>query len=206
MVVSDLYGIDAMKNVKEDFIRLLIDKPHPWLVTVWIIDRVPYVFKGDAGLYAEWRHDLAKNLGVDASALVITGSGAFGVSLNPDKNYKYFDDDSDIDVAIVSEHHFNVGWRTIRNLGSKFHKLSPLERASIVAHQKNYIYWGTIATDRILGVMPFGQEWSKALSEMANVDPTKGRTINARIYKDFDSLRAYQVFGLKTLMNNELER
>ena len=114
--------------------------------------------------------------------------------------------DSDIDVAVISEYHFNDAWRTLRNLGTEIHKLSQPAKQSVKDHVNKYIYWGTIATDRILNIFPFGKAWSETLKQMQELNPTMGRTINARIYKDFDSLRAYQVNNLKNLRTQELEK
>ena len=64
-------------------------------------------------------------------------------------------------------------------------------------HQDHYIYWGTIATDKLLSCMPFGREWLVALSAMSGRNPTYGRDINVRLYRDFASLRSYQLLGFK---------
>jgi len=60
-------------------------------------------------------------------------------------------------------------------------------------HSTRFIYWGTIATDRLLGVLPFGSLWLPALSKMSRIAPTVGKNINLRIYADYDSLRTYQI-------------
>lgn len=195
-----------MEHVKQQFITDLLAKPTELIASVWIIDRIPLIFNDDREQYASWRCKLAKGLEVDPSSLVITGSCSFGISLNPNKNYRYFDSGSDIDVAVVSEYHFNQAWRTLRNLGSEIHSFTPRTRQSIDDHVKRYIYWGTIATDRILHILPFGKIWNEALEEIKKETPTLGRSVNARIYKDFDSLRAYQVNNLKNLRTQELEK
>ena len=64
----------------------------------------------------------------------------------------------------------------------------------------------TIATDKLLPYLPFGTQWSNALRAMSKLEPTKNRQIKARIYKDFESLRAYQVNNLKNLRTQELEK
>lgn len=195
-----------MEQVKASFISELLAKPPELVASVWIIDRVPLIFEGDVERYATWRSHLSKGLDVDPSSLVVTGSGAFGISLNPNKNYRFFDSNSDIDVAVISEYHFNHAWRALRNLGSEIHKLTPSTKQSVTDHVRRYIYWGTIATDRILHILPFGKAWNEAIEKIQRTYPTTGRTIKARIYKDFDSLRAYQVNNLKNLRTQEIEK
>lgn len=195
-----------MEQRKQEFLDDLLSSPPELIASLWVLERTPVLFEGEVKSYAEWRRNLASLIDVDPSEIIITGSGAFGVSLNPNKNYRFFNDKSDIDIAIVSEYYFNVSWRYLRNLGSGIYKMTPAAKQSVKDHVEKYIYWGTIATDKILPYLPFGKEWIKALEDMAKVSPTEGRDIKARIYKDFDSLRAYQVNNLKNLRTQELEK
>lgn len=195
-----------MEELKKQFLEELQTKSADLMASLWIIDTVPYIFGGNSEDYAIWRNKLAKLIEVDPSALIVTGSSNIGFSLNPYKNFKLFDQDSDIDVAIVSDYHFNQAWRTLRNLGADLYDLSASGKQSVKDHASKYIYWGTIATDRILQLLPFAIEWNNAFNKMCEENPTKGRKINARIYKDFDSLRAYQVNNLKNIRLSEIEK
>ena len=195
-----------MEETKRMFIADLLTIPADLLASVWIIDRIPHIFDNDIKLYAAWRRGLAKGLNVDASAVLITGSAAFGVSLNPNKNYRFFNAESDIDVAVVSDYHFTEGWRTLRSIGPAMHRMPPKVKQSIVDHVQRYIYWGTIATDKILHLLPFGKQWAKTLEEMAKIEPTLGRSVKIRVYRDLDSLRAYHVNNLTNLKTNELSK
>lgn len=195
-----------MEETKKQFLEELISHPADLLVSVWIINRIPHIFNQDMRAYAVWRHELAKLLNVDASALLITGSAAFGVSLNPYKNYKFFDDSSDVDVAVISDYHFTEAWRALRNIGPKRHGMTPKIKQSIDDHVQRYIYWGTIATEKLLHLFSFGNQWAAALDSMSKMSPTVGREINVRVYRDLDSLRAYQVANLTKLKTEELSR
>ncbi len=79
-------------------------------------------------------------------------------------------------------------------------------KQSVRDHVHKYIYWGTIATDKLLPYLPFGKKWLEALDQMSRIAPTVGRDIKIRVYKDFDSLRSYQVNNLKNLRAQELEK
>tara|TARA_Y100000296_G_scaffold85988_1_gene124254 strand:- start:4152 stop:4754 length:603 start_codon:yes stop_codon:yes gene_type:complete len=195
-----------MEDIRAKFKKELLESSLDLVSSIWILNRTPYIFNGEFRAFEEWRYQLSSLIGVDASEVIITGSGAFGVSLNPNKNYRMFDESSDIDVAIISEYHFNISWRFLRNLGSEIHKFSPAVKQSIKDHVTRYIYWGTIATDKILPHLPFGKEWAESLREMSYHPSTSGRDIKARIYKDFESLRAYQINNLRNLRTQELER
>ena len=194
-----------MEDIKNEFLKELISLPPELIASLWILDRTPYPFNEDKKQYAEWRYKLSSMIEVDSSEIIITGSAAFGISLNPYKNFRFYDDNSDIDVAIISEYFFNTSWRFLRNLGNKKHSMPQAAKQSVEDHVHKYIYWGTIATDKLLPYLPFGKKWLEALEEMSKIEPTKNRIIKARIYKDFDSLRDYQVNNLKKLKIKGIE-
>lgn len=170
---------------------LLTSRPNEFLNN-YIFDRVPAVFAGDRVLYISWKHRLSKLLEVDANELVIVGSAALGFSLNPAHPFTSFDDESDVDVAVISSYHFAQSWRFLRASGSLRARLSPRELTAFDDHRTRLIYWGTIATDRILQHLPFGPAWMDAIDEMQKHAPTVNRDITFRVYNDFDALRSYQ--------------
>ena len=131
--------------------------------------------------YIKWKEELSKKINIDSSAIIFTGSAGCGFSLNPNKNYKKFDDDSDIDLALISSHYFDISWHSLRNLGTKYYSLTHIQKNSVRDHEKRLIYWGTNATDKILSILPFGKLWIIALANMGRAKPCEGRTINIRI-------------------------
>lgn len=167
-----------------------------------LFDRVPHAFGADRSLFAGWKRDLAQRIDVDPACITLVGSAATGFSLNPNKNFKPFDDASDIDVAVISQHHFAIGWRYLRTNGARRLRVDMATRNAWDEHVNRYIYWGTLATDRLLGVLPFGREWLQAVTHMSSVSPTLGRPVNLRIYWDYDALRSYQVRGAKHLRDS----
>ena len=109
---------------KERFLSDLKNKPLSLVFSKWILDKTPHIFEGDKVKGIEWRERLSEDLGVDSHALSIIGSAALGFSLNPNKNFRYFDENSDIDLSIISHHHFEIGWNYLRNLGTELYKLN----------------------------------------------------------------------------------
>jgi hypothetical protein len=184
----------------------LRDLPPGTFASKYIFEAIPFVFDGNMDSYIAWKSALGERIEVDPRAISFTGSAGVGISLNPAKSLKAFNADSDVDIAVVSFHHFDVAWRSLRSLSSASRlALSKRQRESHKSHERNYIYWGTIATDRLLEILPFAKPWVTALSYMAGLDPTQGREINARIYRDFESLRAYQLRSVE-IARNQLEQ
>lgn len=189
---------------REAFIALLQRETPTRFIEDQLFDRVPHIFREDRRVFADWKRALGERIDVDPACLTLVGSSATGFSLNPNKNFKEFDESSDVDVAVVSSHHFTVGWRYLRLNGSRRLSVDARTRNSWNEHVTKYIYWGTLATDRLLGVLPFGREWLQASSYMAGFSPTEGRDVNLRIYTDYDALRAYQAQGARTLRESLL--
>jgi len=190
--------------MKEEFLYDLIDLPISFLASKWILERTPFAFK-DSESYLKWKELLSNKIQVDSSAIVFTGSSGCGFSLNPYKDFKEFNDESDVDIALISDHHFDIAWHALRNLGSKYYSLTPKQKTSVDDHVNRLIYYGTIATDKILPILPFGKKWSFALNQMSKEKPIEGRIINIRIYKDFNSLRDYQTNNLEKLRQKLFE-
>jgi len=190
---------------REAFITLLQLETPTRFVEDQLFDRVPHIFREDRRLFAGWKRALGERIDVDPACLSLVGSSATGFSLHPNKNFKEFDENSDVDVAVVSAHHFAVGWRYLRMNGSRRLRVDARTRNSWNEHMTKYIYWGTLATDRLLGVLPFGREWLHATSYMAGLTPTEGRAVNLRIYTDYDALRAYQAQGARALRQSLLQ-
>jgi hypothetical protein len=180
----------------------LLDKEPKDFVSHYLFEPVPFLFAGELAAWIEWKTELAEGLGTDPYDVVLTGSAAIGFSLNPKKGYKPFDSSSDIDCGVVSQHHFELAWRYLRQLRPSWLSLPPESKRAISAHQKTYVFAGTIATDSILALLPFGAEWQKVLDKMARRPPTVNRDIRIRIYRDYDSLRHYQARGIERLRDN----
>ena len=187
---------------RADFISNLQSTKPTLFVEAHLFDRIPHAFGTDRALFANWKRELSERIDVDPACITLVGSAATGFSLNPNKNFKPFDEASDIDVAVISQHHFTIGWRYLRTNSARRHRVDVATRNAWDEHVSNYIYWGTLATDRLLGVLPFGREWLAAITHISSVSPTLGRPVNLRIYSDYEALRSYQVHGAKNLRNS----
>lgn len=193
--------------MKEILKKEIINYDPSFITSKWVIERIPYLFNNELEAYINWKEKLSSLIGVDSKSIVFTGSSAVGLSLSPDKNFKTFDENSDVDVAIISSYHFDVSWHFLRNFGTNRYRVSQKIKNSIDDHRTRLIYWGTIATDQIIQLLPFAQDWVTAINEMKKISPTIDKEINFRIYKDFEALRAYQngsISKLKDKIINEI--
>ncbi len=191
--------------MKEKFKQELLDQKPSILFSRWILNKIPIIFDGDVELFIQWKEQFSKLIKVDSQAILFTGSCCNGFSFSPFKNFRDFDENSDIDIAVISDYFFDTCWFEIRNYGNKYHDLKTYQQQSFEDHRTKFIYWGTIATDKLLPIFSFGKDWVLALEKMSTLDPTINRQINIRIYKNFESLREYYIDGFKKLQRNLIE-
>lgn len=159
---------------------------------------MPHIFGDDWALFRNWKTTAAALLGVDPCDVCLVGSAAVGHSLNPHKGFRPFSEASDIDVAVVSGIHFDSAWTTLRNTKLS-EAMTEKERNALKEHSRGLVFWGCIATDKVLRFLPFSKEWALAAIELAKIQPTEGREVNFRIYRDFASLRRYHLRNVVAL-------
>ncbi|MDE4620835.1 hypothetical protein [Sinorhizobium meliloti] len=184
--------------------KAIVEKRPADFVSHFLFEPTPFVFNKDFAGWIHWKSELATRLDVDPKDIVLTGSAALGYSLNPHKHFKAFDERSDVDCGIISAHHFDVAWRHLRRLRPQWLMLPRASRQAITIHRENYIFTGTVATDKILSILPFGPQWKAALEAMATREPTVNRDVKLRIYKDYDALRQYHAHNVGRLRDTLL--
>ena len=188
-----------------DLGKAVVERNLEELLNELLFENVPLVFDNSWAEYRAWKLFLASGIRVDPSEIIVVGSAAVGHSLAPMKGLRRFDEQSDVDVAIVSHYFFSEAWHHLRSIDLTLAPLSPPQRAAVIDHQTRYIYWGCVATDRLLPLLPFAAMWLQARTALASRAPTVDRDINFRIYRDFRALRAYQLRGLQSLRDTLLE-
>lgn len=176
-----------IETIREDLEKL----PSSYFVTKWMLDTIPYIFESEPFDYITWRTELSGKMNVDPTDILISGSANLGFSLNPAKNFKTFNESSDVDVCIVSPYYFDTAWREMLRID--LHSISPQMGNAVKDHRMRLIYWGTIATDRILPLLSFGPTWDRIINESRRFDVLKDREINFRIYKDRKAVRDYLI-------------
>ena len=187
----------------DELIQDLSTCPKEYVVSKWIIDVVPALFDGDKELYLKTKLDIASGLMIDTSSVIFVGSSCLGFSMNPNKDFKMFDEESDIDIAIISNHYFNEAWRWLRMQDPSL--LNDKEKHSYKAHRNYYIFDGTIATDKILHLLPFGPQWLNVIGKLRNNPVFQNKELNFRLYQDHKSLIDYHVHNLKKNMTKLLD-
>lgn len=166
----------------------------------WIDQHVlrsdPFAFKGVG--FRPVISLVSRELGVEANGVYCIGSGAVGLSMNPNKvlgaDLKQFNDSSDLDIALISELHFETAWRDLRQaVAPTLTEIHPL----IVEHlkwQRKRFFDGAILAQKLLPTFSFGNTWIPSavrLRELVSTLLDREVEMNLWIYRDYWSLRSY---------------
>ena len=173
------------------------DTPLKELVGRIVLDRLPFTFDTKQQ-YFHWREILAEGLEVDSRDIVIVGSAATGRSLSPRKRFGVFGSKSDLDIAVISQTHFDRAWHWFRQADPVILGLNDEQRRLFEQHKKAYIFDGMIAANYFLSYLPFGREWNHELQRAERHLPPllRGRMMSVRIYRDSEALRHAQMTAL----------
>lgn len=191
-------------SIRSALAKELLDHAPEDYVSHRVIDRVPVVFKNRTS-YIEWKQSLAESLQVDPYGVILVGSACTGFSLSPQKNFREFNQKSDLDVAVISDRHFDEAWRFLRDLGSDIHKLPADAKRAVNSHRSGHVFDGVIATDRFVQYLPFGRTWVPALELATTTQPADGRAVKVRLYRDLFALRSYQRRGVEEARTRLME-
>ena len=82
----------------DQLVEDLNKEPNEYVVSKWIVEKIPVIFNGDYETFIKTKLSIANKLGVDSCSIIFVGSSSTGFSLNPEKGFKVFDEESDIDI------------------------------------------------------------------------------------------------------------
>jgi hypothetical protein len=169
--------------------------------------RDPFAFAG--ARFDNYVALVAKEFDVDPNGIYCIGSGAIGLSLNPGKmigtDLKPFStsvdpaERSDLDIAIVSQVHFETAWRDLRKATQPTVISMDDDIQEYMGLQRKRLFDGAIVANKLLASLSFGSEWLSAsvrLSEYVAKTLDREVDINYWIYRDYWSVRNYVSKGV----------
>ncbi|NEA37473.1 hypothetical protein [Streptomyces sp. SID13031] len=166
----------------------------------------PYAFDSPAGnLFPEFVHDAAQGFGVDPNGIYCIGSGAIGLSCNPNNvqegHLKAFGAGSDLDVAVISQFHFDQAWRDLRVLAhTAYTPPSSKKLRQKLDHQRSRLFDGAIVANKLMDRLTFGPHWSphRIRLQLEWRDRLAlSSKMNLWIYRDYWSVRSYVAEGMQ---------
>ncbi|MGV9677575.1 hypothetical protein ACWDSJ_20065 [Nocardia sp. NPDC003482] len=178
-----------------------MDKNVSYFVTARIFEGTPAIWPEEVE-YVRWRHLVADRLDVDPVGVQLVGSARLGYSLNPNKQFKLFDERSDLDIAVVSSEIFESTWIELKTL------LEMEEFRTQKGNLRKLVFEECIGTDIVLPrLSSIGEKWSKArdmITELLGRD-FRGRDVNYRIYRNHRALRDYHMTSVGRARDRAIE-
>jgi hypothetical protein len=99
---------------REEFLKELAVRPPDELAAHYLAQNEVAAFE-TADEYLAFKDLVRCEIG-QAQSIAIVGTGNWRFSLNPEKNFKSFDEKSDIDIAVISPDLFTATWKELRRV------------------------------------------------------------------------------------------
>lgn len=116
------------------------------ILNKYILCGDPFIFSGNVGLYASLKSKIAQHFTIDITKVHMVGSAKLGFSIARPKLWKPFNDESDIDMVVVSENVFDRLWEEISDLNISLYDRSEQDDQKFNSFLK-YFFRGWIRPD-----------------------------------------------------------
>ena len=131
--------------------------------------------------YFDLRSEIAEHFQLHPNEVLVVGSAKLGFSLAPDKLYRPFCDESDIDVVIVSSRLFDEIWKTV---------FSYSDEGGYWPEQKEfteYLFQGWIRPDKLprSDIFKAGKDWWNFFQGVTNSGVYGDYKIAGALYKSW---------------------
>ena len=149
--------------------------------------------------YFRLRNVVASKFDIHPNDVLVVGSGKLGFSIAPKKRYRPFNDDSDLDVVIISETFFDLVWMSVHRF---FDQGGYWERKN---QFHEYLFRGWIRPDKLPPdhKFPFGKEWWEFFNELSRSRDYSINRIRGAIYKNWYFLESYQSQAISKCIDEE---
>ena len=116
--------------------------------------------------------------------VAVVGTGNWKYSLNPYKDFKPFDEKSDIDVAVVSSELFHITWDELRQVHRKtWYAINQTAKESLLRNGEN-VYCGFVSPMWIPGATnSFRYKHLSMLNRLSNQSPGR-REVKMMFFKN----------------------
>lgn len=183
----------------EKFKTYLIDENNTLdlIIDRYLLFGTPYLFEDNEDSYFSLKAEIADFFKIKQTQVYIVGSAKLGFSISPNKRFKHFDEESDIDVAVIDSGLFLQYWRKLYKEitdPSLLARSTNEEKAFI--EFKNYFFKGWLRPDKF--PMKYRTEWFDFFS---GITRKYDYHVAAGIYRDYEFFSSYNAYNLLNLRN-----
>jgi hypothetical protein len=189
----------SLERRLHDFQEALLDEDLSDEVVVQrhIVYPPPFVFDGHEGTYFSIKRDISDYFQINPEDVKMVGSAKLGFSIAPTQLWKPFDDESDIDMVIVSATVFDRFWKQLYDFNINLTVRTNEEQAKYNKFLK-YFFKGWIRPDFFPFDYPQREEWDRFFKSMS-YGQYGYRKVTGAIYRDMEFFESYHVMNVKRL-------
>jgi hypothetical protein len=178
---------------REEFLSLVRAESPSKLARAFLTAQDVAAFPTTA-LYDAFKQRIADTF-ANTERVHLAGSGNWGYSLHPEKGFKAFDEQSDIDVAVVSYEHFHSLWNEMRRCHrNRWVYLTEQERSSLRRNGEN-VYAGFISPLWLPDVRSTHRlKFRRHFNRLSDKD-VGYRSVKAYFFKNLDEAISYYERG-----------
>jgi len=151
-------------------------------------------------VYFELKREIAEQFKLHPTEVLVVGSAKLGFSIVPKKRYRLFNDESDIDVALVAPQLFEQVWAEVYDY---WYGGAYWEQHDKFCH---YLFQGWIRPDKLPPSAQFNRaaEWWEYFRKLTNTARYGPYKIRAGLYKSWRFLETYQRLCVGQCKHTEL--
>lgn len=143
--------------------------------------------------YDEFKLFISNKLDVHYNDIALAGSGKLGFSLNPIKNFKLFDENSDLDIIIISQKYFYYFWDAYRKDSYAEIKMNNFNKVCFSIFRKYLTLDGFSTTNEsYIRWLKKTQGFEKDLQLIFGID----NELHYRIFESWDSAKDYYMSSI----------
>jgi hypothetical protein len=138
--------------------------------------------------YFSLKNEIADFLSVHPNEVIVVGSTKLGFSIVPAKRYSPFGDQSDIDVAIISQRRFDLIWTSVFEYEHEIGFWANRDKFS------KYLLRGWIRPDKLppSRKFSFGNDWFEFFRQLAASGRFGDIKVSGGLYREWNFLEKYQ--------------
>jgi hypothetical protein len=166
----------------EDFLKAIERGDPRRHVSDFLLFQSPFIFEGAPALYNEFRAELTSALRVPGRSIAIVGSSQLGFSLSPQTMGAVIRADSDIDVVVVSEPHFDQAWLELNELDRDRWRLEGVTAARMERCRVD-LFWGFIRLWQLPRSLRVARSWLPVFDRLSTDVRFGRRRVGGRLYR-----------------------
>lgn len=188
---------NAQDKKVQEFKEAISDKNNSLekIIDKYLLFGTPYIFKDDENKFYELKNEIAGFLKVSQTNIFVVGSAKLGFSIAPEKRYQHFNEDSDIDIAIIDGATFLRYWKILYEYNTTGRAWSSDEEKTYRKFLE-YFFKGWLRPDKFPSTMNEKKEWFDFFKSLQRKYKFK---IAAGIYYDIDVFSGYNRENLNSI-------